>query len=552
MDDLGVAQAFFNAWTHLATQPWRLWQANYDLWLDYARLSQYRQLRTFGARIAPVVAADPADKRFRNEMWSKELFFDWVKQLYLINARYLQRVVGDLKGMNEREWQKVDFFTRQFITATAPSNFALTNPEVWDQAKATNGRSLADGWRNMLNDFDPRTGQLRMRQADLAAFEMGKNIAATPGKVVYQTDLMQLLQFNPTTTEVLKRPLLIVPPWINKYYVLDLQPKNSFIKWATDQGHTVFVISWVNPDAKLAQKGFDAYLSEGTLAAVDAIEKQTGQSEINAIGYCIGGTLLATTLGVMAGKGDKRIAGATFFTTMTDFAEPGELGVFIDEKSVCALEKQMAKKGYLDGYEMASAFGMMRAQEFIWPFYISRYLLGKQPSAFDLLYWNSDSTRMPAKMHTFYLRNMYLHNLLREPGGITLLGTPIDLSKVTVPCCFISTIEDHIAPWKSTYAGAKRFGGPVHFVLGGSGHVGGIINPPAANKYGYRLNDALPADPEEWLKGATEHSGSWWPHWMEWISGLDEEKVAARDPRQGNLPALEEAPGSYCKLRLDV
>ena len=321
-----------------------------------------------------------------------------------------------------------------------------------------------------------------------------------------------------------------------------------------DQGHTVFVISWVNPDERLAQKSFDAYVKEGILAALDAIERQTGEKEVNAAGYCLGGTLLATTLAYLAAKRQKRIASATFFTTMTDFTDPGELGVFIDEGQVASLEKKMFERGYLEGSEMAGTFNMLRANDLIWSFVVNNYLLGKDPFPFDLLYWNSDSTRMPAAMHSFYLRTMYMENRLIEPGGIEIDGTPIDLSKIKVPCYFISTIEDHIAPWKSTYMGARRFGGPTRFVLGGSGHIAGIVNPPAANKYGYWLNPAakLADTADAWLEGAQQHPGSWWTDWQAWVTAHDSEQTEARDPAKGKLEALEDAPGHFVKIRIDA
>jgi polyhydroxyalkanoate synthase len=381
---------------------------------------------------------------------------------------------------------------------------------------------------------------------------LGKNVATTPGKVIFQNDLIQLLQFNPTTKEQFKKPLLIFPPWINKYYILDLREKNSFIKWATDQGHSVFVMSWVNPDEKLAQKGFEDYLLDAALVAVDQVCEQTGEKEINAAAYCLGGTLLGSTLAYMAAKKDKRIASATFFTTMLDFSIPGELGVFIDEQQVASLEKKMAERGFLEGSEMAGTFNMLRSNDLIWSFVVNNYLMGKDPFPFDLLFWNSDSTRMPYAMHSFYLRNMYMKNLLKEPGGITLAGVPIDLGKIKTPSYFVSTIEDHIAPWKSTYLGARRFSGPVRFVLGGSGHIAGIVNPPAANKYGYWLNDSLAASADEWLEGASQQPGSWWTDWQQWVTAMDDRKVPARDPAKGKLKVLEDAPGSFVKFRLDT
>jgi polyhydroxyalkanoate synthase len=387
---------------------------------------------------------------------------------------------------------------------------------------------------------------------DYSAFELGRNVATSPGKVVYQTDLMQLIQYSPSTEQVWRTPLLIIPPWINKFYILDLREKNSFIRWATAQGHTVFVISWVNPDQRFAGKGFEDYMLEGPLAALKAIEQATGEREVNVIGYCLGGTLLACLLSWLQARGERRIKSATFFTAMIDFREPGELGVFVDEPTVDKLERKMAERGYLEGTEMATTFNLLRANDLIWSFVVNNYLLGKDPFPFDLLFWNSDSTRMPAKMHTFYLRNMYIKNLLTKPGAMRLAGEPIDVTKVDVPACFVSTIEDHIAPWKSTYMGAKLLGGPVTFILAGSGHIAGVVNPPSANKYGHWTNEQLPATADEWLASAQRHEGSWWSTWNTWVARFSSDKVAARMPGKGKLEALEDAPGSYAKLRLDA
>ncbi len=431
----------------------------------------------------------------------------------------------------------------------------MTNPEVFRETVKSHGQNLLKGLNNLLRDVEEGGGNLRVKMTDTTAFELGKNVATTPGKVVFQTDMMQLLQYTPSTDKVLKKPLLIVPPWINKFYILDLREKNSYIKWCVDQGHTVFVISWVNPDERHADKTFESYVQEGIIAALDAIEQQTGEKSVNAAGYCLGGTLLATTLAYLAGKRQaSRISAATFFTTMTDFTDPGELGVFIDEGQVSSLEKKMFERGYLEGSEMAGTFNMLRANDLIWSFVVNNYLLGKDPFPFDLLYWNSDSTRMPAKMHSFYLRKLYMENRLVEPGGITIDGVAIDLGKIKTPCYFISTIEDHIAPWKSTYAGARNFGGPVRFVLGGSGHIAGIVNPPAANKYGFWINPAakLPATPDDWLAGAQQNAGSWWTDWQAWLTAMDSEQTEPRDPAKGKLKVLEDAPGTFVKIRIDA
>ncbi|RTL57045.1 MAG: class I poly(R)-hydroxyalkanoic acid synthase [Rhodocyclaceae bacterium] len=554
-DELGVAEAFMDMMTRMMANPYKVAQSQMNLVWDYMSLWQTSMLRFAGVQMTPVAQPAKGDNRFKDETWEEHFLFDFIKQSYLIASRHIHESVSNVEGLDENARKKVNFFTRQFIDALSPSNFAVTNPLVLKETVQSHGQNLLNGFNNLLRDIEQGDGKLKVTMTDLNAFEMGKNVATTPGKVVFQNDLIQLMQFNPTTPDQFKKPLLIVPPWINKYYILDLREKNSYIKWATDQGHTVFCISWVNPDAKLAEKSFENYMFEGTLAALDAIEKQTGEKQVNAVGYCLGGTLLATTLAYMAAKKDNRIASATFFTTMLDFANPGELGVFIDEDTVAGLEKKMEQRGFLEGTEMAGTFNAMRANDLIWSFVVNNYLMGKEPFPFDLLFWNSDSTRMPYAMHSFYLRNMYLYNKLREPGGITLGGVPIDLSLVKVPVYFISTIEDHIAPWKSTYAGTGLFSGPIRFVLGGSGHIAGIVNPPSANKYGYWVNQlkTYPADAEAWLADAKQNEGSWWTDWQQWVGKLNgDDKVPARDPAKGKLKVLEDAPGSFAKFRLDA
>jgi polyhydroxyalkanoate synthase subunit PhaC len=551
-DELGIAQAFMDMMAKMLANPYKLAQAQMNLVWDYFSLWQHSMLRFAGMDAAPIATPAKDDKRFKDEQWEEHFLFDFIKQSYLITARHIHDSVRDVQGMDEHTEKKVNFFTRQFIDALSPSNFALTNPEVFRETLKSNGQNLVKGFNNLLRDIEQGDGSLRIKMTDTNAFELGKNVATTPGKVVFQNELMQLLQFNPTTKEQFKRPLLIFPPWINKYYILDLREKNSFIKWATDQGHSVFVMSWVNPDEHLAMKSFEDYLIEAALVAVDKVCEQTGESTINAAGYCLGGTLLGSTLAYMAAKKDKRIASATFFTTMLDFSIPGELGVFIDEQQVASLEKKMQERGFLEGTEMAGTFNMLRSNDLIWSFVVNNYLMGKDPFPFDLLFWNSDSTRMPYAMHSFYLRNMYMKNLLKEPGGITLDGVAIDLGKIKTPTYFISAIEDHIAPWKSTYLGAQRFAGPVRFVLGGSGHIAGIVNPPAANKYGFWRNDKLPDEAEEWLQGATQHPGSWWTDWQEWVTAQSATMVPARNPAKGKLKVLDDAPGSFAKFRLDT
>lgn len=558
-DELGVARAFMDLSSRLLANPYKLAQTQMNMMWDYFSLWQHSMMKMMGVPVEhPVASPKKGDNRFKDEDWEQHFMFDFMKQSYLIAARHIHDTVSTTEGLDEGTQQKVNFFTRQYIDALSPSNFALTNPEVFRETVKSHGQNLIKGLNNLLHDVESGDGQLRIRMTDTSAFEMGKNVATTPGKVVFQNDLFQLIQYEPTTPQQNKRPLLIVPPWINKYYILDLREKNSFVKWATDQGHTTFIMSWVNPDEKLAQKSFENYLLEGSIEAVNQVCKHTGESTVDMAGYCLGGTLLMTTLAYMAAQKDKRVASATFFTTMLDFAQPGELGVFLDESAVSGLERKMNERGYLEGSEMAGTFNMLRANDLIWSFVVNNYLMGKDPFPFDLLYWNSDSTRMPAAMHSFYLRNMYLANKLRDAGGIVLDGVKIDLRKVKTPCYFISTIEDHIAPWKSTYMGARLPSGPTKFVLGGSGHIAGIVNPPVSNKYGYWINDAadgkLPEDPEEFLAGAAQQAGSWWTHWQSWVTQLPggSEMLPARNPSAGALKVIEDAPGSYVKLRLDA
>jgi poly[(R)-3-hydroxyalkanoate] polymerase subunit PhaC len=549
-DPLNIGGAFLEMTTRLMANPARMMAAGLGFWQDYLTLWQNTAKRMMGIDAEPVIDAPSTDRRFKDEAWRDNEVFDFIKQSYLLSARYVQDVVKEVDGLDAKTAQKVDFYARQFIDAMSPSNFLLTNPEVLRRTAETGGENLLKGLSNLLADLERGKGKLRIKMTDMDAFRLGENIAVSPGKVVFQNDLMQLIQYAPTTETVLKRPLLIAPPWINKFYILDLRPRNSLVRWLVSQGHTVFMISWVNPDEKLAEKGFDDYMAEGYLAALDAIEQATGERGVNAIGYCLGGTLLGSTLAYMAARRDNRIRSATFFVSMLDFAEAGELGVFIDEEQLQSLEEKMNKRGYLEGSEMATTFNMLRANDLIWSFVVNNYLLGNDPFPFDLLYWNADSTRMPARMHSFYLRKMYQENLLREPGGISLQGVPIDLRRIKVPAYFLSTREDHIAPWKSTYRGTQLLAGPNRFVLAASGHIAGVVNPPEGGKYSHWINPDLPPDPEAWFQGATEIAGSWWPDWHRWVSALAPEKVPARVPGDGKLAAIEDAPGSYVAVRL--
>lgn len=549
-DPLNLGQAFLEMTTRLMADPTKLVEAQMTLWQNYMQLWTNTARRMMGEKTDPVVTPEPGDRRFKDETWQDNEVFDFIKQSYLLSSRFVQDVVSQTDGMDEHTRKKLDFFAKQYVDAMAPTNFAMTNPEVLRATVESGGENLVKGLEHLLEDLERGHGRLRISMTDEKAFTVGENVAATPGQVVYQNDLMQLIQYTPTTDKVREVPLVIVPPWINKFYILDLRPKNSFIKWCVDQGHTVFVISWVNPDEKLAQKSFEDYMQEGPLAAIEQAKIQTGAPKVNMVGYCLGGTLLASTLAYLTAKGEAdQVASSTFLTTLTDFEKAGDLKVFIDEDQLKSLETKMDEAGYLDGADMATTFNMLRANDLIWSFVINNYLLGKDPFPFDLLYWNSDSTRMPAAMHKFYLRKMYLENKLREPGGVELCGTPIDLSAVKTPVYMLSTREDHIAPWIATYELMNKVSGKAKFVLSASGHIAGVVNPPAANKYCYWTNNRKAKTPDTWLKGAEQHEGSWWTDWDAWVKPFGGKEIEPRDPTKGKLKPIEPAPGSYVKAR---
>ena len=550
-DPLGLTQTFMDFTAKMLADPNRLVQAQMELWQQYLKLWEVTTQRMMGQKVEPLAEPAKGDKRFNDPAWKDEVVFDYLKQSYLLTARWLQGTVKEVEGVDEKTAKKVDFYTRQFIDAVSPSNFALTNPQVVKATVESKGENLLKGLQNLLGDLERGKGKLAIRQTDMDAFKVGKNVATSPGKVVFQNELIQLIQYAPATAEVYTVPLLIVPPWINKFYILDLKPENSFIKWATEQGYTVFVISWVNPDERLSKLVFEDYMRLGPLVALDAIEQATGQRQVSAIGYCIGGTLMAATLSYMAARGDDRIAACTFFTAQVDFSEPGELGVFIDEDQLAGIEEMMSKKGYLEGSEMATTFNLLRANDLIWSFVVNNYLLGKDPFPFDLLFWNADATRMPAAMHSYYLRNMYQNNLLNRPGGIVIDNVPIDLRKITIPVYIQAGKEDHIAPARSVYKATQIYSGPIRFMLAGSGHIAGVVNPPRAKKYQHWLNETAKNPPTlaEWQAGAKEFPGSWWNDWDKWLSEKSGPKVPARVPGEGTLPAIEDAPGSYVQVR---
>jgi polyhydroxyalkanoate synthase len=517
-------------------------KAYLDLWGSSMR-------RLAGEAAKPAIEPSPRDKRFADPEWKSNQFFEFVMQLYLLTTQWAQELVRNAEGLDPHTRKKAEFYVQQITNALAPSNFVLTNPEVLRETLASSGDNLVRGMKMLAEDIEAGHGTLRIRQSDPANLVVGVNMATTPGKVIFQNELMQLIQYTPVTETVLRTPLLIVPPWINKFYILDLKPEKSFIKWCVDQGITVFVISWVNPDKSLGSKTFEDYMKEGPLAAMDAIEKATGELKVHTMGYCVGGTLLASTLAWLAEKRRVRVTSATFLAAQVDFSHAGDLLVFVDEDQISALEHDMQASGVLEGSKMAMAFNMLRSNDLIWSYVVSNYLKGQPPSAFDLLHWNSDATRMPAANHSYYLRNCYLENRL-SAGSMVLDNTLLDLSKVKVPIYNLATREDHIAPADSVLYGSQFFGGPVKYVMSGSGHIAGVVNPPSSGKYQFWTNDNIKdVTLADWLKGAQEHKGSWWPDWREWLAGIDAEEVPARAVGTEALPAIEDAPGSYVRVR---
>ncbi|MGF9757318.1 class I poly(R)-hydroxyalkanoic acid synthase [Microvirga sp. 0TCS3.31] len=526
------------------TDPQKSLEAQTRLGTQFLSLWASTLKRAQGEPAEPVAEPEPKDNRFKDPEWSENPIFDFLKQAYLISSRWAEDLVENADGLDERTRHKAQFYLKQLSSALSPSNFLLTNPELIRETMRENGANLVRGITMLAEDIEAGQGELKIRQSDPSNFRIGANIANTPGKVVFRNDLIELIQYTPTTAKVLKRPLLVVPPWINKYYILDLNPEKSFIRWAVAQGLTVFCISWVNPAEQHAEKGFEHYMRDGIFAALEAIEQATGEKKVTTIGYCVGGTLLSTTLAYMAAKRDKRIDSATLFTAQVDFTHAGDLKVFAEEQEVQSLEASMKKRGYLEGSRMANAFNMLRPTDLIWPYVVNVYMKGKAPLPFDLLYWNADSTRMPAANHAFYLRNCYLENRLAK-GEMELAGVKLDLKKVKVPIFNLATKEDHIAPARSVFVGSKAFGGPVHYVLAGSGHIAGVVNPPGKPKYQFWTGGPVVGELEDWMKEANETPGSWWPYWFEWIKAQAPKMVPAREPGGGKLEPLCDAPGTY-------
>jgi len=533
-------------------QPWmaepaKLVEAQAALFNRYVRLMANTAQRAMGGEVLPVAEPEPGDNRFSDPEWSRNPYFDFWKQAYLITTRWLEDMLDKTAGLDERTRQRAGFYLKQVVSAFSPSNFPLTNPVVMRETATSSAENLVQGMANLVRDMDRSGDLLNISQTDVDAFEVGRNVATAPGKVILQNDIMQLIQYAPSTEQVHERPLLIVPPWINKFYILDLGPEKSFIRFAVSKGFTVFVVSWVNPDQSLAHKTFEDYMTEGILAAADAVKRETETEKVNVIGYCVGGTLLGTTLAYVAARGEDPFASAALFAAQVDFTKAGDLMVFIDDAQLKALEEMMAERGYLDGARMATVFNMLRPKDLIWPYIVNNYLLGRKPFPFDLLFWNQDSTRLPAANHKFYLREFYHENKLAR-GQMTIGNVKLDLGSVTLPIYELCTKEDHIAPAKSVFIGSRLFGGPVTYVLAGSGHIAGVINPPAKAKYQYWTNEQRTVTLEAWLESAQEHPGSWWPHYAEWLAKYSGDMVPARTPGAKHN-VIEDAPGTYVKVK---
>ena len=548
VDPFNVQGIYLEFLENMLTNPEKMWELQTQYWGDTMKIWQETAKKFSGEQTTDIIQPEKGDRRFRAEEWQENALFGLIKQSYLLTAAHMDKTVRSAETLTEPQKNKLAFTTKLFADALSPTNFALTNPDVIRETIDTGGENLIRGFENLIDDLERGEGELNISTTDYNAFKIGGNIATTPGHVIYQNDLMQLIQYEPTTEKTFKRPLLIIPPWINKFYILDLRPDNSLIKWAVDQGHTVFTISWVNPTQSQAQKRFEDYMDDGILAALSQIEKATKQPSTNVIGYCLGGTLLATTLSYLEQtKQSHRIESATFLTTLLDFEQAGDLKLFMDDDQLALMDRQMAESGVLSSRSLQKTFSLLRANDLIWSFVVNNYLMGKEPFPFDLLYWNDDSTNMPATMHSFCLRKMYRDNLLTKPGAITMKGKPVDLSKIKTPAYFLSTREDHIAPWHATYQGTQMLGGETTFTLAASGHIAGVINPPTKNKYCYWTNAKTPKNPQNWQNSAKQQSGSWWPNWQKWITPHTNGKTTPPKIKK----TIEPAPGSYVLVKGD-
>ncbi|MEP0963114.1 MAG: class I poly(R)-hydroxyalkanoic acid synthase [Roseobacter sp.] len=541
-----AAQAY---WTEAVSNPAKIVENQMSYWSDTMRhFMSAQQVLAQGKLDAPEEKG-PTDRRFANPLWDTHPYFNFVKQQYLINAEALSKAVEGVNDLEPVEKNRLNYFSKQIIDMMAPTNFLATNPDALEKAIETEGESLVQGLENLISDLESSRGEMVVKLADESAFELGRNIATTPGKVVFRNKMMELVQYSPTTEQVHKTPVVIFPPWINKFYILDLKSQNSLVKWLVAQGQTVFVVSWVNPDDAYRDVGMEDYIEDGYLAAIKAIKEITAEKQINAVGYCIAGSTLALTLSLLKQQGDKSIKSATFFTTLTDFADHGEFTPFLTDDFVDGIEAEIEDKGILPSVIMARTFSYLRSNDLIYGPAIKSYMMGEAPPAFDLLYWNGDGANLPGKMAMQYLRGLCQRNELAD-GGFELMGHRLRLSDVTVPICAIACETDHIAAWKDSYRGVQQMGSRNKtFILAQSGHIAGIVNPPVKNKYGYYTNADLKLAFDDWLSGAEHEKGSWWPLWGEWLKKRAGAKVAARIPGDSTHPALCDAPGTYVSVK---
>ena len=496
-------------------------------------------------KLKPPADTGPADRRFKNDLWDSHPYFNYIKQQYLLSSEAITGALSDIEGLEENDKKRVEYFSRQIVDMFSPSNFLGTNPEALARAAETNGQSLVDGLENLVHDIEANEGEVLVSLADEKAFEVGRNLATTEGSVVFRNHMFELIQYAPTTDKVKATPLIIFPPWINKFYILDLKPENSLVKWIVDQGYTLFVVSWVNPDPSYRDVTLDDYITDGYMAAIQAAKEATGEEQVNAIGYCIAGTTLSLTLALMNKRGDTSVNAATLFTTLTDFSDQGEIGVFLDNDFVDGIEAEVTEKGILHSFFMSRTFSYLRSNDLIYGPAIRNYMMGKAPPAFDLLFWNGDSTNLPAKMSVQYLRQLCQDNKFAL-GEIEICGERLSLADIKHPICAIACETDHIAAWNASYEGVRQFGSRSKtFIMSESGHIAGIVNPPTKNKYGHYTNAKTPAGADRWRAGATRHEGSWWPRWEEWLSKRSGAFVPARQPGDAGLDVLTQAPGTY-------
>lgn len=551
-DDLYAQTDFLGSLTKNTTvNPKRLIEQQMQFMQDHAKLWQQTTLSLLGGNVDDVIAPGKGDARFNDQEWRTNPIFGYIKQAYLLNAKSLQDMAADMEFKDQRTAQQVKFWVRQFTNALAPTNFVTTNPEVCRAIIESKGENIREGLQNFLHDLklSPEYA-LAVAISDSSSFVLGDNIGATTGAVIYQNELMQLIQYSSQTDSVYRIPILLTPAFINKYYILDLSPKNSLVDWLVKQGFTVFVISWVNPDKELADKSFADYMLKGPIVARSVIGDITGEAAVIGIGYCAGGTLLACAQAYLKARGEATFHSTTYLATLLDFSNPGDVSAYISEEFVSAIERDPLRRGVFDGRMAALCFSLLRENNLYWSFFVKNYLLGKDPEPMDLLYWNSDSTNIPMAMAGFYLRSMYLDNSLIKPGAIVLNETPIDLGVIDTPTYFLSTQADHIALWEGTYLGTTVHGGNKRFVLAGSGHIAGVINPPAANKYSYLTNTELPENAQDWLASSIRHEGSWWSDWLAWSIVDAAEKVPSRGLGAADYPILEAAPGSYVTAKI--